>query len=142
MPPFLTEAIKQSPLAMVLIIAVIAFARGSVVPGSAVTAVTNQCIADKTQLTNERDRWQRVALRGSNVLQERAQDLAEIAPSAGSPSARAREVTIQAKPLSPRLKAEIEKPSVVNDPTSVERRIEASDKILQSAPVPTRPKSN
>lgn len=136
--PSLTDFLKsQPPLIVVLTIAIIALVSGYVVPGGRVTEAATQCTADKGQLVKERDQWQRIALRGSNILQQRARDLAEIAPSPSTPNQRVRSVTIQAKPLPKELRREVEKPPIANDAMSVEKRITASEKVLESAPVPT-----
>lgn len=138
MPWYIVEALKQGPLVTFLALALICFGKSYVVPGSQVTTVITQCTETKADLIKERDRWQRIALRGSNILQERAQDLAEVAPAANEAPRR---VVVKSKPLAPEVKKRVEHPSTGTDAGSVEQRIETSNKVLQSAPVQTAPQS-
>ncbi len=132
---FLGEAWKQCPAIALLGIAVWAFAHGSVVPASAVTSVIAQCDADRTSKDVQIDRWQRIALKGAGVLEERAQSIAEIAPTSTNPSGPAKSVQVKAKALSPEVKANIEKPPTATDPKTTEKRIDTASKVLLSAPV-------
>lgn len=129
------EIWRQSPLAAVMAIAVIAFARGSVVPSSSVTSAVKQCSENAQQIVQDRDLWQRIALQGTNILEKRAQAIADIAPTSTQPNGPAKMVKVEAKPIAPDVKASIEKPPTETDPTSVQKRIETSKKVLESAPV-------
>lgn len=131
MPTYLVEAFKQSPLVGVLLIAVLVFAKGYVVPASQVT----QCVEREATLTKDRDFWQRIALRGAGILERRAQSIVEVAPVDKNPEGPARSVRVKAKPIAPEVKASIEKPSTKTDPASVAERIETANKVLLSAPV-------
>lgn len=133
MPWYVTEALKQGPLVTFLALALICFGRSYVVPGTQVTTVIEQCAETKNDLTRDRDRWQRIALRGSNILQERAQDLADASPDNLKSSPQ--RVVVKAKPIAPDVKQRIEQPGTATDATSVEQRIETSKKVFESAPV-------
>lgn len=138
--PTLTDFLKsQPPLIMGLTVVIVAFFYGWVVPGSRITEVATQCTTDKTALASDRDRWLRVAMYGDRVLSRQAQNIADVAPTSASPAEQVSSITIRPKPVSPKLRAEIQRPvAPTSDPAAVEKRIEASEKVLQSAPVPTR----
>jgi hypothetical protein len=138
----LAEAWRQCPAIALLGVAVYAFAHGSIVPSSAVTSVVSQCSEEKASRDHQIYVWQRLAGLGADVLQERAQSVAEIAPTKDNPSGPAKSVKIQAKPIAPDVKAKIEKPPTGTDATTIESRIKTADKVLQSAPVqvPVKPK--
>lgn len=133
MPWYITEALKQGPLVTFLALALVCFGKSYVVPGSQVTTVIQQCTETKADIIRDRDRWQRIALRGSNILQERAQDLADVSPDNLESSPR--RVIVRAKPIAPEIKQRIEQPTTATDAGSVEQRIETSKKVLESAPV-------
>lgn len=116
-------------------IAVIAFARGSVVPYSSVVSAVVQCDKNAQQIAADRDLWQRIALQGTNILEKRAQAIADIAPTSAQANAPSKVVKVEAKPITPDVKASIERPSTSTDPGSVQKRIETSKKVLESAPV-------
>ncbi len=132
---FFSEAWKQCPAIALLGVAVYAFAHGSVVPFSAVDSVIAQCTADKNYKDAQIDRWQHIALKGAGVLEDRAQSIAEIAPTEANPNGPAKAVQVKARPLSPEVKANIEKPPTATDAKTTEKRIDTASKVLLSAPV-------
>lgn len=136
-----SEAWRQCPAIAILGLAAYLFVHGSIVPYSAVTAVANQCAEEKASKDHQIYIWQRLAGLGADVLQERAQSIAEIAPTKANPSGPVKSIQVQAKPLAPDVKAKIEKPPVGTDANTIESRIKTADKVLQSAPVQTAKKN-